>query len=188
MKRTTIISIILGVCLLGAVGWGVFNYISLKQTIGQQEDEIHSLSDQKADLQDDVRILEKRLADMTDRYVILQTQYSDLQGQLEAATFRLGKDMLVMPRASPEFDCDDSAIYMYEYFTSLGYKVRIVTGNLDMTGETFAQCNHVWVWVTTPTGGEIAYDWGKAFTDEQHLAASYVISYKDLLLAAWEDY
>jgi hypothetical protein len=197
MKRIAIscISVILGVCLLGAAGWGVFNYISLGQTIDQQKNEIHSLSIQKTDLQNEVYSLEIELTDETNlanalrsQYEILQTHYSNLQKQLEAATFRLGKDMLVMPRASPEFDCDDSAIYMYEYFTSLGYKVRIVTGNLDMTGETFAQCNHVWVWVTTPTGGEIAYDWGKAFTDEQHLAASYVISYKDLLLAAWEDY
>jgi len=185
MKGTTIISVILGVCLLGAAGWGVFNYISLKQTIEQQKNEIHSLSDQKADLQDDVRILEKRLADMTDKYEILQTQYSDLQKQLEAATFRVGKDMLVKPTEARGFDCDDSALYMYYYFKNMGYEVPIIAGNLDLVGESFLQCNHVWV-VVISGGDDYAYDWGHYYTDAQHYEG-YVITETELVSAVLED-
>jgi len=187
MKRIAIscISVILGICLLGAAGWGIFNYISLGQTIDQQKNEIHSLSDQKADLQDDVRILEKRLADMTDKYEILQSQYSDLQGQLEAATFRVGKDMLVKPTDVGGFDCDDSALYMYYYFRNMGYQVKIIRGNLDLVGESFFQCNHVWLWVKSG-GYDYPYDWGHYYTDDQHYWG-YEVSFAYLVSAVLAD-
>lgn len=105
----------------------------------------------------------------------------------EALTFRLGKDMLVKPVASASFDCDDSALYMYQYFTSLGYEVRIVRGNLDMENETWFQCNHVWVWVKSG-GSYYPYDWGCYCTDEQYHEAAYPISYKDLLTSCLADY
>ena len=101
------------------------------------------------------------------------------------ATFSLGDDMLTRP-ASQGFDCDDSALYMYLYFTALGYDVRIVKGNLDKTGESYWETNHVWVWVGENGKGEIAYDWGRPYYDEQH-SWGYVISYKELLSFAKQD-
>jgi len=197
MKRATIISIILGVCLLVTVGWGVFNYISLTQTIRQQEDEIHSLSIQKTDLQNEVYSLEIELTDETNlanalrsQYEILQTHYSNLQKQLEAATFKVGKDMLVKPTDVGGFDCDDSALYMYYYFRNMGYEVKIITGNLDLVGESFLQCNHVWVWVKSG-GYDYAYDWGHYcdyYTDAQHQHyEGYELSFAFLVSAVQVD-
>jgi hypothetical protein len=192
MKRATIISIILGVCLLVTVGWGVFNYISLGQTIDQQKNEIHSLSIQKTDLQNEVYSLEIELTDETNlanalrsQYEILQTHYSNLQKQLEAATFELGEDMLVEPTEARGVDCDDSALYMYYYFTNMGYEVKIIAGNLDLVGESFLQCNHVWV-VVISGGDDYAYDWGHYYTDAQHYEG-YVITETELVSAVLED-
>lgn len=78
MKGTTIISIILGVCLLATAGWGVFNYISLGQTIGQHEDEISSLQDEILSLEEDLANETKRANELQYQYSYLQSQYSDL--------------------------------------------------------------------------------------------------------------
>ncbi|MCJ7425975.1 MAG: hypothetical protein MUO17_02380 [Dehalococcoidales bacterium] len=73
-----------------------------------------------------------------------------------------------MPIASDNFDCDDSALFLYEYFTSEGYECSIVVGNLEMQDETFFQCKHVWVMVTSSDGKNLAYDWGVPRFDQQH--------------------
>jgi hypothetical protein len=194
MKRIAIscISVILGICLLGAAGWGVFNYISLsykyislEQTIRQQEDEIYSLSIQKIDLAEELANETKRANELQYQYSYLQTQYSDLQRQLEAATFKVGKDMLVKPTEARGVDCDDSALYMYYYFTNMGYEVKIIAGNLDLVGESFLQCNHVWV-VVISGGDDYAYDWGHYYTDAQHYEG-YVITETELVSAVLED-
>jgi hypothetical protein len=203
VKRIIVI-IVLSICLLGTAGWGIStrhevsllenNIRELSNTIAQQARTITgqetTIADQKARIAVQENIITDQISTITIQLGTIKAlgdsnRQKDLM--IEGLTFSLGKDMLVVPRDSPGFDCDDSALYMYEYFTSLHYTVRIVKGNLDMTGETLAQCNHVWVWVTAPTGGEIAYDWGKVFTDEQH-RVGYVISYKDLLMAALSDY
>jgi len=180
MKRIAIscISIILGICLLGAAGWGVFNYISLKQTIGQQENEIYSLQEELANET-------KRANELQYQYSYLQNQYSDLQGQLEAATFKVGKDMLVKPTDVGGFDCDDSALYMYYYFRNMGYEVKIIRGNLDLVGESFLQCNHLWVWVRSG-GSDYPYDWGHYYTDAQH-SWGYEVSFAFLVSAVLSD-
>jgi len=191
-------------CLLGAAAWGIIstrhevnslenNISELENTIAQQTgiivEQETTINSQKAR----IALQETTIAEQTSTIVGQLNMIRDLKdsnalkdSEIEALTFNLGEDMLVLPRASSGFDCDDSALYMYEYFTSLDYEVCIVEGNLDMTGETFNQCDHVWVWVTDQAGGEIAYDWGRVFTDEQH-NWGYVISYKDLLLEAARD-
>lgn len=73
-----------------------------------------------------------------------------------------------MPAASDSFDCDDSALFMYEYFTSEGYECVIVVGNLEMENETFPECKHVWVLVNSPNRASIAYDWGVPRFGRQH--------------------
>ena len=73
-----------------------------------------------------------------------------------------------MPAASDNFDCDDSALFMYEYFTSKGYECTIVAGNLEIENETFFECKHIWVVVTPPDKRNLAYDWGVPRFDKQH--------------------
>jgi hypothetical protein len=73
-----------------------------------------------------------------------------------------------MPLASDNFDCDDSALFMYEYFTSKGYECTIVVGNLEIENETFLECKHIWVMVTSPDKKDLAYDWGIPQFDKQH--------------------
>jgi len=90
-----------------------------------------------------------------------------------------------VPEPSATFDCDDSALYMYNYFTSLGYEVTLIKGNLDLTNETLLQADHFWVWVKIKDRA-VAYDWGKPYYDEQHYEG-YPISYEFLLLACEAD-
>ncbi len=73
-----------------------------------------------------------------------------------------------MPAASDNFDCDDSALFMYEYFTSKGYECTIIVGNLEIEKETFFECKHVWVIVTSPDKRTLAYDWGIPQFGKQH--------------------
>lgn len=108
------------------------------------------------------------------------------KSKLEEATFELGEDMLTLPKQSPKFDCDDSALYMYLYFTNLGYNVDILSGNLDLDNETFWQCNHIWVVVDSGIKGYFPYDWGHFNDDEQHYYG-YIINYEDLLKSVLRD-
>jgi len=129
----------------------------LRETIAKQEREISDLS--------------------------LEKEY--LEVELRRATFELGEDMLVMPRKSPEFDCDDGALYMYLHFSNMGYEVRIIVGNLDLVNESWEECNHVWVWVRSG-GSDYPYDWGRYCPDKQH-RWGYPISYDELLQEALKD-
>ena len=77
---------------------------------------------------------------------------------------------VLLPRVSapsPAYDCDDSALAMYRHFQELGLKARPVIGNLDDTGESFSQSDHVWLLVEF-FGHEVAYDWGLPRFDRQH--------------------
>ena len=84
-----------------------------------------------------------------------------------------------MPAASEDFDCDDSALFMYDYFTAKGYECVIVTGNLELEKETFFECNHMWVIVICPNEASIAYDWGSPCYDRQHFEG-FIITYEQL--------
>lgn len=88
-----------------------------------------------------------------------------------------------LPHSSATFDCDDSALAMYQHFQSLGIESTPIIGNLKMDGEAYMQSNHVWLLVKSGDS-EIAYDWGTPRFDRQHYEG-YKISL-DLLLSAVE--
>jgi hypothetical protein len=104
--------------------------------------------------------------------------------------------LLALPHLSPvvfphvsgpsaDFDCDDSALETYRYFQDLGIDATPIVGNLDMDGEDYMACNHVWLLVRSGDR-EIAYDWGTPRFDRQHYEG-YTISLDYLLYAVAED-
>lgn len=92
---------------------------------------------------------------------------------------------LDVPEPSPTFDCDDSTLYMYHHFTELGVEVQPIVGNLDMTGESWQQTNHVWLMVKFGDNW-VPYDWGYPCFDDQHYEG-YGVSYEQLLEAVEKD-
>ena len=92
---------------------------------------------------------------------------------------------LPLPAPSEEFDCDDSALFMYQHFQQLGIEATPIIGNLKMNGEDFMESDHVWLIVEY---GEhtIAYDWGLPRFDRQHYEG-YAIDLDTLLVAVAED-
>ncbi len=86
---------------------------------------------------------------------------------------------------SPAFDCDDGTLDMYRHFDSLGIESTPIVGNLDMSGEEYMECNHVWLLVKSGDN-DIAYDWGIPRFDRQHYEG-YTISLDYLLFAVEED-
>jgi len=86
---------------------------------------------------------------------------------------------------SDTYDCDDSALAMYNHFHALGIEATPFIGNLKMDGEAYADSNHVWVMVRSG-GWEIAYDWGTPRLDRQHYEG-YEISLEQLLAAVAQD-
>jgi hypothetical protein len=65
------------------------------------------------------------------------------------------------------YDCDDDTLAMYRHFENLGIASTPVVGNLELTGEEYLQCNHVWLLVGSGPN-KIAYDWGTPRFDRQH--------------------
>ena len=90
-----------------------------------------------------------------------------------------------VPPPSDSFDCDDSALTMYRHFESLGIESTPFIGNLDLKGEEFTECNHVWLLVKADEH-DIAYDWGEPRFDNQHYEG-YSITLDDLLYAVEQD-
>jgi hypothetical protein len=91
----------------------------------------------------------------------------------------------VVPAPSASFDCDDDALAMYRHFRSLGIDATPIIGNLDMDGEKYLECNHVWLLVKSGHVN-IAYDWGLPRFDSQHYEG-YTISLDYLLHAVQQD-
>jgi hypothetical protein len=83
------------------------------------------------------------------------------------------------------YDCDDETLDMYRHFTALGVEAIPVVGNLELTGEQFTNCDHIWLMVRS---GEkhIAYDWGLPRFDAQHYEG-FKISPDYLLYAVDQD-
>ena len=90
-----------------------------------------------------------------------------------------------LPEPSAEFDCDDGTLSMYRHFQSLGLDSTPIIGNLDLNGEEYMECNHVWLLVKSGDTS-IAYDWGEPKFDSQHYEG-YTITLDDLLYAVDED-
>ena len=90
-----------------------------------------------------------------------------------------------LPAASATFDCDDSALAMYQHFQNLGIEATPIIGNLKTTGEAYMESNHVWLLVKSGDK-EIAYDWGTPRFDRQHYEG-YPISLEILLYAVEQD-
>ena len=86
---------------------------------------------------------------------------------------------------SATYDCDDETLDMYQHFKNLGIEAIPVVGNLDMTGENFTQCNHVWLLVKSGDK-QIAYDWGTPRFDKQHYEG-FKINLDYLLYAVQQD-
>lgn len=100
---------------------------------------------------------------------------------------RLNTDIFPdVPEASESYDCDDGTLYMYHHFTELGVKATPVLGNLEMTGESYYDCDHVWLMVETG-GYRIAYDWGLPCFDRQHYEG-YSVDLDYLLYAVNTDF
>lgn len=155
------------------------------EVIANQQDKIEEQIRLIEDLEVKIGDLRTTIAEQEDEISNLHRQIEDLETELEAATFHLEDNMPVMPMHSSEFDCDDSALYMYLYFRNLGYEVAIVAGNLDLTDESWEECNHVWVWVSSH-GHDYPYDWGRYCPDKQH-REGYIITYDELLAEAIKD-
>ena len=94
-------------------------------------------------------------------------------------------NLIAVSASSDTFDCDDSALAMYNYFHALGIEATPFIGNLKMDGEAYADSNHVWLLVRSG-GWEIAYDWGTPRLDRQHYEG-YEISLEQLLAAVAQD-
>ena len=186
-------------CLLAVIGilyYQSANTITnLNRVIVNQSHEISTLTDTINELSVQSQQIVSLESIIHEKELVISNLYYDnemqknaiaeLEADLDRATFTLGKDMLVLPPDSPGFDCDDSALYMYLYFKGLGYKVRIVQGNLALIGEDESEGNHVWVWVES--GGDIyPYDWGRYCPDSQHMEG-YPVSYRELLWSAYLD-
>ena len=86
---------------------------------------------------------------------------------------------------SPTFDCDDSTLFMYHYYQRLGVEVTPIVGNLDMAGEEYMECNHVWLLVKSGDKN-IAYDWGKPQFDKPYYEG-YIVNLDYLLYAIADD-
>ena len=84
-----------------------------------------------------------------------------------------------VPNPSSTFDCDDGTLYMYRHFTELGLECTIMAGNLEETGESREEVNHVWLLVKCGSGWR-AYDWGFPYNDRQHFEG-YPIKYETLM-------
>jgi hypothetical protein len=74
---------------------------------------------------------------------------------------------------------------MYREFERMGIKSTPIIGNLNVSGEAYMECNHVWLLVKSGDK-EIAYDWGTPRFDRQHYEG-YTISLDYLLYAVEQD-
>jgi hypothetical protein len=123
---------------------------------------------------------------------------SYLSGILKIAAFILAAIAILatLPRFSPvlfprvqepssTYDCDDDTLQMYREFERLGIESTPIIGNLNMSGEAYMECDHVWLLVKSGDK-EIAYDWGTPRFDRQHYEG-YTISLDYLLYAVNQD-
>ena len=91
-------------------------------------------------------------------------EYWNVQWQGQAA--ELHQNLLTLTRQYSqtheyvfgESDCNDMAIDIWNDLTSRGITSLIVVGNLDMSREPFADCNHAWLIVYNGEGAAAVLD------------------------------
>jgi cell division protein FtsL len=57
-----------------------------------------------------------------------------------------------------ETDCNDMAVDIWDMLRKQGITSIIGVGNLDMTGETWLQCNHAWLMIANSSGQYFALE------------------------------
>jgi len=57
-----------------------------------------------------------------------------------------------------ETDCNDMAIDIWDMLHTQGITSIIVDGNQELTGETFADCNHAWLLIFSSDGAAFALE------------------------------
>jgi hypothetical protein len=72
-----------------------------------------------------------------------------------------------MPEYSSTFRCPEDTLLMVDRLNSIGIKATPVIGNLDLKGEEYSQCDHLWV-LADISGLQIPLDWGYICPDRQH--------------------
>ena len=105
---------------------------------------------------------------------------------ISAALIRLSPVLFPdVPAPTTYFDYDDSTLLMYRHFQRSGIEATPMLGNLDLTGEEYLECNHVWLLVKF---GEknVAYDWGMPKFDKQYYEG-YAVDLDYLLYAVADD-
>jgi len=191
LSKTVINLIIVIIILVTGIGF-LTNYYFVSQAVMEKNKSIYiNLMNKNTELMNENIELTEKLSETRSELETTKNKLWLAKSNLEKATFELGEDMLTLPMVSPQFDCDDSALYMYLYFKGLGYDVDILSGNLDLDNETYWQTNHIWVWVDGGIKGTLAYDWGyyRGYYDgydKQHFYG-YALSYRELLEYALRD-
>lgn len=88
------------------------------------------------------------------------------------------------PAGSPNFDCDDSTLLMYNRLSSVGIESVAIAGNLKTSNEKYEDIDHVWL-LARIGGWQIAFDWGVPEFDRQHYEGFTVTREK---LVEWVEY
>jgi hypothetical protein len=57
-----------------------------------------------------------------------------------------------------ESDCNDMVVEIWDDLNNQGILSLIVVGNLEMSGESFEECNHAWLMVYSGEGAAVALD------------------------------
>jgi hypothetical protein len=83
-----------------------------------------------------------------------------------------------MPAYSASFDCDDAAMMTCERLEGAGIRATAILGDLKTSGETYSECDHVWV-LADIAGKQIAIDRGAIYLDRQHYEG-YLITGRQL--------
>jgi hypothetical protein len=84
-----------------------------------------------------------------------------------------------IPAYTATYDCDDATLLMFNKLSALRFTVTPILGNLEMTGEKYAESNHLWL-LANIAGRPVAFDWGVQYLDRQHYEG-YLLTYNQLI-------
>ena len=74
-----------------------------------------------------------------------------------------------------EIDCVDMTCEVWDMLQKQGIKSLIAVGNLELTGETFGQCDHAWLMIPNSTGMYFAVETtnGQLYFADSHSLSQY---------------